>query len=161
VTTVVCKLLNIVKPHIAVFGQKDAQQALILRRMVKDLNFDVQIITGSIVREEDGLALSSRNKYLSAQERSAAIYLSKSLDAAKEMIVHGELEAQTIQRQIHFVLNQSPLIDLEYIAIVDYENLEPVLIITDQTLIALAAKLGKTRLIDNILIEKINPIEIS
>lgn len=161
VTTVVCKLLNIVKPHIAVFGQKDAQQTLILRRMVKDLNFDVEIITGAIVREDDGLALSSRNKYLSSQERSAATYLSKSLNTARSMIEQGELEAQTIQNQIHSILNQSPLIELEYVAVVDYEKLEPVSRITDQTLIALAVHLGKTRLIDNIFIAKINPIEIS
>jgi pantoate--beta-alanine ligase len=161
VTTVVCKLLHIVKPNIAVFGQKDAQQALIIRRMVEDLNIDVKIITCSIVRENDGLAMSSRNKYLSSQERSAATYLSKSLDAARILIQQGELHAHIIQSRIESILNQTQLLELEYIAIVEYENLKPVSIIDNNTLIALAVQIGKTRLIDNILVQKINPTLIS
>jgi len=153
VTTIVTKLFNIVNPHVAVFGQKDAQQALILRQMVADLNFDIDIIIAPIVREEDGLALSSRNKYLTQEERKDALLISKSLMEAQKIIKHGENKSSIIISTINQQLNRAKLLKSEYIEIVDYQTLEPVSTIGTNTLIAIAAHVGKTRLIDNIIIE--------
>jgi pantoate--beta-alanine ligase len=152
VTTVVAKLFNIVQPDVAVFGQKDAQQSLIIRRMVADLNFRVQIIVAPIVREADGLAMSSRNKYLAPAQRLAAPVLYRSLQQAERLIREGKTEAAAIQQTMLTMIQSVPAVRLDYLAIVDFENLEPVSKIKPNTLIAVAAYLGTTRLIDNILI---------
>lgn len=152
VTTVVSKLFNIVKPHVAVFGQKDAQQALILRRMVIDLNYDIEMIIAPIVREPDGLAMSSRNKYLSEQERLQAVVLNQALLRAADLVRHDTRDAGKIRAEMKNIIARSDLVRLDYLEIVDYDTLQPVEQIADGTLIALAAFLGKTRLIDNVLI---------
>ena len=152
VTTVVSKLFNITKPHTAVFGQKDAQQALILRRMVLDLNFDIRMIIAPIVREPDGLAMSSRNKYLSEPERAQAVVLSQALKHAVDLIQHETRDADLIRAEMNKIISRADLARLDYLEIVDYETLQPVAMIVDGTLIAVAAFLGKTRLIDNELI---------
>ena len=152
VTTVVSKLFNIVKPHVAVFGQKDYQQALIIRKMVTDLNYDVEILTGPIVREKDGIAMSSRNTYLSPEERRQATVLYESLRMAQEMAQQGERDAQTVYQRIKDRIASKPLARIDYIAIVDGNTLQPVREISDNTLIALAVKFGNTRLIDNTVI---------
>ena len=152
VTTICTKLFHIVKPHVAVFGQKDAQQALIIRRMVKDLNFDLEIITAPIVREPDGLAMSSRNTYLSSQERNQALVLKKSLDLASQMIEQGERDAVLIQTKMRELINQSPLAKIDYVEIVSQEDLEPISTPQGDVLIAVAVYFGKTRLIDNVML---------
>jgi pantoate--beta-alanine ligase len=153
VATVVSKLFNIIKPHTAIFGQKDYQQSLVIRQMVRDLNFDINIITAPIVREHDGLALSSRNKYLDREERKNAPLIYKSLQEAQKMVKDGITSPSIISRQIEHVLRKIPYIKIDYIAIVNRQNLKPVEQIDGNTLIALAVYVGKTRLIDNILIE--------
>lgn len=152
VTTIVAKLFNVVQPNLAVFGQKDAQQNLIIRRMVNDLNFNVDIITGPIIRESDGLAMSSRNKYLSPAERKAALVLYKTLCLAKNLIDQGETLSATIREEMLQMINNEQMTKLDYIAIVDFDMLEPIDTVQKNTLIAIAANVGKTRLIDNILI---------
>lgn len=154
VATVVAKLFNIVKPHLAVFGQKDFQQAVIIKQMVKDLNFDVEILTGAIIREADGLAMSSRNKYLSAQERQNAVVLSKSLQMAEKSVREGNTDAESISMQIRERIQQTERAVIDYIAIVDSDTLKRVTKVGDNTLIALAVKIGHTRLIDNVLIRE-------
>jgi pantoate--beta-alanine ligase len=153
VATVVSKLFNIIKPHTAIFGQKDYQQSLVIRQMVRDLNFDINIITAPIVREHDGLALSSRNKYLDREERKNAPLIYKSLQEAQKMVKNGITSPSIISRQIEHVLRKIPYIKIDYIAIVNRQNLQPVEQIDGNTLIALAVYVGKTRLIDNVLIE--------
>jgi pantoate--beta-alanine ligase len=153
VTTVVCKLFHAVKPHLAVFGQKDFQQAAIIKHMVKDLNFDIQIITAPIIREEDGLALSSRNKYLNAGERENATVLFKSLQLAKKMVKQGIKNPELVKNHMETFFHQTENASLDYIAIVDRENLSPVSEIQNDTLIAVAVYIGSTRLIDNLLIQ--------
>lgn len=153
VATVVAKLFNIVKPHLAVFGQKDYQQALIIRQMVNDLNFDVEILTGPIIREADGLAMSSRNKYLRSEEREKAQLLFKSLEMAKKLVKEGKYEAEFISKQIRDLILQTRGVVIDYIAIVDGRTLRPIEEISENTLIALAVKIGDTRLIDNIVIQ--------
>ena len=152
VTTIVAKLFNIVKPHFAVFGQKDAQQALILRRMVIDLNFDIELIIAPIIREPDGLAMSSRNQYLNEDERQDALVLSQALNIAKKMIASGEKNSKTIKAEMMRMIHSAPLVNLDYLEIVDYYSLEPVDRIGGNTLIAIAAIIGSTRLIDNIIV---------
>ncbi len=152
VTTVVSKLFNIVKPHLAVFGQKDYQQALIIRKMVEDLNFDIEIITGPIVREPDGLAMSSRNTYLSPEERRSALCLYKSLQLAERLAKEGQRNAAAIREEIEKLIRSHPYTEIDYVAIVDGNTLEPVEEVGDNTLVALAVKVGSTRLIDNTLI---------
>jgi pantoate--beta-alanine ligase len=152
VTTVVSKLFNIVKPHVAVFGQKDAQQALILRRMVIDLNFDIQLIIAPIVREKDGLAISSRNKYLTEPERAQAVILNQALRHGENLIRQNVRAAKTIYNEMKDLIDQATLVRLDYLEIVDYETLQPITTVGNGTLIAVAAFLGKTRLIDNVLI---------
>jgi len=148
-------LFNITKPHCAVFGQKDAQQAIILKRMVHDLNFDLEMIIAPIVREADGLALSSRNKYLNQRERHDATILYKSLMEAQKLIHSGEFRVQKIIDRMKEMITSSGQTRIDYIKAVDCENLEEVELIGKNTLIAIAAFVGKTRLIDNILIENI------
>ena len=153
VTTVCTKLFNIVMPDFAFFGQKDAQQAIIIKRMVADLNMALQIVICPIVRENDGLAMSSRNKYLSDEERSQALLLYKSLIQGKKLVKEGLRDCAEIKNQLAEILNESPLISVEYIGIVNIETLADIGQITEKALIALAVKLGRTRLIDNIVVD--------
>lgn len=154
VTTVVTKLLNIAQPHFAFFGRKDAQQAIIIKRMVRDLSKDTEIVVAPIVRDEDGLALSSRNAYLSPEERQAATVLYRSLEKAQVLYGSGEREAERLLAAMHAILDAEPLARVDYIAIVDTKDLEPVEVLQDDqaVLIALAVFIGKARLIDNIVL---------
>jgi pantoate--beta-alanine ligase len=152
VTTIVAKLFNIVKPHIAVFGQKDAQQCIIIQRMVEDLNYDINITIAPIKRESDGLAMSSRNKYLSPQHRKDAAIINSSLSKANEIINNGEKQSQVIMQSIKNNLQTIQDLRIDYVSIVNMLNLEPNETITNNTLIAVAVNLGSTRLIDNIII---------
>ena len=152
VCTVVGKLFNIVTPDRAYFGQKDAQQLATIRRFVRDLNFPLEIIACPIVREDDGLAKSSRNTYLNAEERQAALILSKSLKKGKEAIESGEKDAKTIIAIIKNSLQSEPLARIDYVEVVDFENIQRVDKIEGETLVAIAVYIGKTRLIDNFII---------
>ncbi len=152
VCTVVCKLFNIVCPDRAYFGQKDAQQLAIIKRMVSDLNFDIQIIGCPIVREEDGLAKSSRNTYLNDEERSAAVVLSRSLKIGKELIENGEKNAEKVISAIKSEINKEKLAKIDYVEIVDMNRLRGVDNIDGPILAAIAVYIGKTRLIDNFII---------
>jgi pantoate--beta-alanine ligase len=151
VTTVVSKLLNIVRPHLAFFGQKDYQQAVVIRQMVKDLYFDTKIVTVPTVRERDKLAMSSRNAYLSSQERQAARVLYQALIIGKEMILNGEGNPLKIRAQMEAVIKKEPLARIEYVSLCHPKTLQEVQKVEGKTLIALAVWIGKTRLIDNIL----------
>jgi len=151
VCTVVLKLLEIVKPDVAFFGQKDAQQAAVIKRMVRDLNLDLDIQVLPIIREKDGLALSSRNIYLTPEQRKAATCLIKSLREAGRLIENGERDPGIIRNRMERVFDSEPLADLDYIAIVDLDNFQPLATIGSETLIAIAAKIGTTRLIDNMI----------
>ncbi len=152
VATVVTKLFNAVMPHVAYFGKKDYQQYLIIKRMVRDLNMPVEIKALPIVREEDGLAMSSRNTYLNPQERAQAVALYRSLLRAKEEYDRGERSAEAIRRAVEEELSRYPLVKPQYIEIVDGETLEPLREIKGKTLVAIAAFVGKARLIDNIIL---------
>lgn len=154
VCTVVSKLFNIVNPERAYFGQKDAQQLATIRRFVRDLDFDIEIVACPIVREADGLAKSSRNTYLSTEERQAALILSKSLAKGREAIEAGELSVSKIIDIIEQNLHTEPLARVDYVEVVDFENIQRVETIGRETLIAIAVFIGKTRLIDNIIISK-------
>jgi pantoate--beta-alanine ligase len=156
VTTIVNKLFNIVSPDKAYFGQKDAQQAVVIKKMVKDLNLPVEIRTMPIIREEDGLAMSSRNKYLSEGERSQALSISKAIAKAQEMISSGELFSDSIKGEMSVILREGQDVRIDYIEIVNAEDLEEVRSVKDNTLIAVAAHVGKTRLIDNVTIDSVN-----
>jgi len=156
VTTVVLKLLEIVQPNRAYFGRKDAQQARIIRQMALDLNLGTQIVVRPILREPDGLALSSRNVYLNANERRAAIALYRSLEAGRREITAGERNPAHLLVALRRVIDAEPAVALDYAEIVDAETLEPVVSLRGECLILLAAKVGKTRLIDNALIEQDN-----
>jgi pantoate--beta-alanine ligase len=150
VATVVTKLFNIVRPHVAVFGEKDFQQLTVIRRLVKDLNLDIDIVGVPIVREPDGLAMSSRNKYLSATQRPHALLLSQSLKAAEKMVKQGETDAARIRGQANDILAAGPEdMRVDYLSLCDPDTLEEVAEIQGKTLMALAVWLGKTRLIDN------------
>ena len=150
VATVVMKLFNITTPDYAFFGQKDAQQLFILKKMVKDLNLDLEIVPCPIVREEDGLALSSRNTYLTQQERTNALTISKALKEVSKYYEKGITNTQVLFDAAISVLDKN--IELEYIEFIDFETFEKVSEVKNNTLIAIAAKSGKTRLIDNIII---------
>jgi len=152
VCTVILKLFNIVEPDFAFFGQKDAQQAIILKRMTADLNLKVKVEALPIVREEDGLALSSRNTYLSQEERRAALVLSKSLDEARQMVENGERDAGRIVNGMREMIDREPLARIDYVEIVDMDNLDPVNNIEKEALAALAVFVGKVRLIDNTIL---------
>ena len=153
VCTVVNKLFNIVSPHKAYFGQKDAQQLAVIKRMVRDLNIDVEIVGCPIVREEDGLSKSSRNTYLSTEERQAATILNKSLVKAKELIALGERNADKVIKTIEEIIALEPLAKIDYIQIVDSLSIEPVEVLEKSVLVAIAVFIGKTRLIDNFTFE--------
>lgn len=154
VCTVVSKLFNIAAPDRAYFGQKDAQQLAVIKRMVRDLNFDIEIVGCPIIREEDGLAKSSRNTYLSAEERKAAVVLSQALKIGKELIEQGETSADKVKAAITEKINTEPLAKIDYVEVVDFNNIEPIKTIGNSTLTAIAVYIGKTRLIDNFIIEK-------
>ena len=153
VTTIVAKLFNAVKPHFAVFGQKDAQQSIVIKRMVQDLNFDLEIVVAPIVREPDGLAMSSRNVYLSEPERQDALSLSQSLKMAESMIEAGEKDGQVILDMITDRIKSKTHTRIDYVEIVDGEMLKPVRELSGNILIALAVFAGETRLIDNVILE--------
>jgi pantoate--beta-alanine ligase len=154
VTTVVLKLFEIVQPRFAYFGRKDAQQARILRQMAADLDLDTQLVVCPIVREPDGLALSSRNVYLKANDRRAATALHRSLDAARLEIAAGRSDAARLLATLRRTIDSEPGVKLDYAEIVDAESLEPVATLRRTCLILLAAFVGGTRLIDNALIEE-------
>ena len=154
VATVVAKLFNIVKPHFALFGQKDFQQLAVIKRMVKDLNFDIEIIQVPTVREPDGLAMSSRNKYLNPEERKSALCLKKAMDMAVNMAGKGESHSEKIVASLEQLILSFPFTSIDYINICDPETLEDVDILKDKSLLALAVRVGGTRLIDNCLIYK-------
>ncbi|HBF10313.1 pantoate--beta-alanine ligase [Thermotoga neapolitana] len=152
VCTVVTKLFNIVKPHRAYFGQKDAQQFRVLRRMVRDLNMDVEMIECPIVREPDGLAMSSRNVYLTPEERKQALALYQSLKIAENLFLNGERDAVKIKEAMINHLSRFDRVKIDYVEIVDEETLEPVEKIDRKVIVAVAAWVGKARLIDNTIL---------
>ena len=154
VTTVVLKLLEIVQPQKAFFGRKDAQQARIIRQMARDLHLDSEIVVCPIVREADGLAMSSRNAYLNPKERRAATILFRALDGARASIARGERDALRITAAMREALRSEPLAEADYVELVDAETLEPVTRLRGACLALLAARIGPVRLIDNLLIEE-------
>ena len=158
VTTVVMKLLQIVQPNRAYFGQKDAQQLVVIRRMVRDLNVPCEIVAMPIVREADGLALSSRNVYLTPEQRAAAKVLSQSLRVAEQLFASGERDATIIRSRIHKLISIEPLAVIDYISIADAVTLDELERIEDNALVSLAVRFGSTRLIDN---TTLNPAEAS
>ena len=153
VATVVAKLLNIIKPHFAIFGQKDFQQLAVIRRMVRDLNMDIEVIGVPTLREPDGLAMSSRNKYLNPEERESALCLKRSIDMAHGLTKEGERNASRIRSAIQRLILSHPFTNIEYISICDPFTMEDIDTIEAECLLALAVKVGKTRLIDNSLIK--------
>lgn len=154
VCTVVGKLFNIVCPDKAYFGQKDAQQLATVKRFVRDLNFPVEIVACPIVREADGLAKSSRNTYLNAEERKAALILSQSLKKGREAIEAGERDSQKVIGIIRKNLETEPLARIDYVEVVDFENVQRTAKIEGETLVAIAVYIGKTRLIDNFIVNQ-------
>jgi len=153
VATVVAKLFNIVQPAKAYFGQKDAQQAIVIQRMVADLNMNLEIVVVPTVRENDGLAMSSRNVYLSSQERQAATILFKALTLAKELWQRGEKDADRIRQQMISLIQKEPLAQIDYVSIADASTLEELKIVDRPALASLAIRIGQTRLIDNTILE--------
>jgi pantoate--beta-alanine ligase len=152
VATVVAKLFGIVRPHLALFGQKDYQQAVLVRRLVQDLNFGVRIVVRPTVREPDGLAMSSRNVYLSKQERAIAPTLYKSLKAGGEAIRKGITEASIVERAMTVVIEREPRLAIEYLAVCDPLTLEPLLRVTSKAVLLGAVRIGPVRLIDNLIV---------
>jgi len=152
VTTVVAKLLNGVQPHKAYFGQKDAQQAAVIRQMVRDLNFPIEIVVCPIVREADGLAMSSRNVYLDLEQRKAATILFRALSAAKDLYEGSERNAEKIRSEMKDVLASEPLADVQYVSCADYDTLEELDEIKGKALLSMAVFIGNTRLIDNFVL---------
>ncbi len=153
VTTIVTKLFNIVKPHVTFFGLKDFQQQVIIKKMVEDFNMDIKIVSLPIVREKDGLAMSSRNIYLSPKQRKAALVLSRSLALAKKLVMSGQRSAVKIKKAMRKIINSEPLVKIDYLSISNPHTLEESKKISRETLIALAAYVGKARLIDNITVK--------
>ena len=152
IITVVTKLFNIVMPDVAVFGQKDYQQLQIIRQLVMDLNFDIKIVAGDIIREKDGLAMSSRNAYLSDSQRESASCLSKSLNMARDMAAQGEKNPEIIRLKMESFIGTFPETNIEYINFCDPKTLEDIKVIESEILLAMVVKVGETRLIDNTLI---------
>ena len=153
VCTVVAKLFNIVTPDRAYFGQKDAQQLAVIRHMVNDLSFGIEIVGCPIIREEDGLAKSSRNTYLSEDERKAALVLSRSLKEGRKLVEDGEKDAAKVKKTITDIIEKEALAKIDYVEVVDWNTLEPVEKIDGPVLTAIAVYIGKTRLIDNFIVE--------
>ena len=152
VTTVVSKLFHVIEPDVAFFGQKDAAQLAVIRRLVRDLNFRIEIVACPIVREPDGLAMSSRNAYLSSDDRRRALVLSRSLQEVERAFRAGERNAPALAQTGRAVVAQEPEVRLNYFEIIDPDTLDPVEQIAGQTLVAVAAYVGSTRLIDNIVL---------
>jgi pantoate--beta-alanine ligase len=153
VTTVVAKLFNAVQPDKAYFGQKDAQQVAVIRQMVRDLNFPIQIVVCPIVREPDGLAMSSRNVYLSPEQRKGATVLFRALSVAKEAYENGERNADQLRQVMKDVLASEPLAEMQYVSCADYNTLEELATVEGKALLSMAVYFGKTRLIDNFVLE--------
>ncbi len=153
VTTVVAKLFNIVQPNNAYFGQKDAQQVLVLKKMVADLNMNLKIVTLPTVREADGLAMSSRNAYLNPEERRASLILYQTLKLAQKLYTEGEGNAVYLRQEMLTLIEQEPLVKVNYVSVADIETLEELDSITSPALVSLAVKIGNTRLIDNIMLK--------
>ncbi len=153
VTTVVAKLFNIIEPDVSVFGEKDYQQLAVIRRMVIDLNMNVQVLSHPTVREEDGLAMSSRNKYLSADERKHALVLSRSLIQAQALLSGGTKSVEAILAEVKKMISATPGCVIDYVEIVDPDSLKPLMEIKDTAVMAMAVKVGKTRLIDNVTLK--------
>lgn len=153
VCTVVSKLFNIVTPDRAYFGEKDAQQLCVIRKMVKDLNFDIEIVGCPIIREADGLAKSSRNTYLNADERKAALCLSRALNIGKDVISNGEKDAKAVVGAVTAEIEKEPLAKIDYVEMVDLDTLETLTTVKKPLLCAVAVYIGKTRLIDNFIME--------
>lgn len=153
VTTVCTKLFNIVGPDIAYFGQKDAQQAIVIKRMVADLNMPLEIVVCPTVREPSGLAVSSRNQYLSDRQKKDATSIHKSLEECRRMIGGGAAKSEQIIAGMRAILQEFPSIEIEYVSIVDAETLECVEDVSSKVLVAVAVKIGSTRLLDNILVD--------
>lgn len=153
VTTIVSKLFNATQPHKAYFGQKDAQQAAVIRRMTTDLNFPIEIVVCPTMREDDGLAMSSRNKYLSEAERKAATVLFRSLSEAQKLYESGERNADVLRNKMKEVLDSEPLARTQYVSCADYDSLEELNVIKRKALLSMAVFIGKTRLIDNFVLD--------
>ena len=153
VTTIVNKLFNIVEPTRAYFGQKDAQQVAVIKKMVKDLNMNVEIVVCPTVREQDGLAMSSRNTYLTPEQKRGATVLYKSLLLAKDLVTNGETDAGVVRQEMKFLIEKESWAKIEYISVADNETLKEIHRIKLPALVSLAVKFGKTRLIDNIVLE--------
>ncbi len=153
VATIVTKLFNAVQPQVAYFGQKDAQQVAVIRQMVRDLNMPVKIVASPIIRERDGLAMSSRNTYLNPEERQAALVLSKSIQIAKLAYENGERNADTLREKMEKFINAEPLARLEYVSCADYDSLKELVEIEGKALLSMAVYIGTTRLIDNLILE--------
>jgi pantoate--beta-alanine ligase len=154
VTSVVAKLFNIVKPHLAFFGQKDYQQLITIKRMVKDLNMDIEVVGMPTIREPDGLAMSSRNAFLNPKKRKEAARLYRSLVKGKELFAQGERSAATILQEVKRIIEEEKSADIDYVKICDAHTLEDIEEIKGEAIIALAVKMGKTRLIDNIILKE-------
>jgi pantoate--beta-alanine ligase len=153
VTTVCAKLFNIVQPTRAYFGQKDAQQAIVIRKMVSDLNMNLEIVTLPTVREPDGLAMSSRNTYLNPKQRQAAVVLYQALTLAQKLWSQGEKDTRTIRQQMTELIQKQPLAKIDYVSIADAETLDELDTVSPPALVSLAVKIGSTRLIDNVVLE--------
>jgi pantoate--beta-alanine ligase len=153
VSTVVAKLFNIIQPTKAYFGQKDAQQVIVIKRMVTDLNMPVEIVVAPTVRESDGLAMSSRNTYLNSEERQAATILFKSLSLARQLWRNKEKDADKIRQQMTSLIQKEPLAKIDYVSIADPDTLEEIKLIDRPAVASLAVYIGRTKLIDNILLE--------
>jgi pantoate--beta-alanine ligase len=152
VATVVAKLFNIVKPHMAFFGQKDYQQCAVIRRMVNGLNMDVDVVVLPTVREPDGLAMSSRNSYLSADDRRKAAVIHRALSAAEQLARAGGKEPEKLKNNMLAVLREVPGIEIDYVEVADNETLAPIVSAQDSMVLLVAVRLGHTRLIDNLVI---------
>ncbi|MBT4139503.1 MAG: pantoate--beta-alanine ligase [Candidatus Latescibacteria bacterium] len=153
VTTIVSKLFAAVKPHLAVFGQKDAQQVLVIQRMVRDLNFDVEVVVAPTVREADGVAKSSRNVYLTPEERQDAPALYRALQKGKALIEAGVRDPEEVVRTMRAMINATPYGQIDYVEAVDMDQLAPMSALSGQVLLAVAVYFGKARLIDNVWVE--------
>jgi pantoate--beta-alanine ligase len=150
VATVVCALFNLVRADVAVFGEKDAQQLAVIRQMVRDLHLPVEIVPAPTIREVDGLAMSSRNAYLSPEERRAATVLHRALRAAETAISQGERRGDAVRERLREVLNTEPLAHVEYAEVVSADSFQPVETLSGRLVLPLAVRIGRTRLIDNI-----------
>ncbi len=152
VTTIVAKLFNIIQPARAYFGQKDAQQLVVIRKMVSDLNMNLEIVTVPTVREPDGLAMSSRNTYLNPEQRQAAVVLYQALCLAQKLWAQGETNAEHLRQEMFVLIQKQPLADIDYVSVADTETLDELDTVKPPALVSLAVKIGDTRLIDNVVL---------